>query len=87
MYLQSQKMYLQSQKMYLGSPVSWKYPLKVLFVFGFWFWLGLLFKKVFQFMKFLATGSLHKGNSGSCVFYDLGRKAWAKIKAQAGSDH
>ena len=38
-------------------------------------------------MKFLATGSLYKGNSGSCVFYDLGRKAWAKIKAQAGSDH
>ena len=33
------------------------------------------------------TGSLYKGNTGSCVFYDLGRKAWAKIKAQAGSDH
>lgn len=38
-------------------------------------------------MKFLAAGSLYKGNAGSCIFYDLGRKAWAKIKAQAGSDH
>ena len=84
--MQSQKMYLQSQKMYLGFPVSWKYPLKALFVFGFWFCLVLFFKKVFQLLKFTVAGILYKGNA-DLASYDLGRKAWAKIKAQAGSDH
>ena len=54
---------------------------------AFWFWLGLLFKKVFQLLKFTVAGSLYKVNARSGLIYDLGRKAWAKIKAQAGSDH
>ena len=73
--------------MYLDPPVFRKYPLKALSLIV----LPVLSDSVF--LKSLPAPEIYGGwqsvqsKCQICLIYDLGRKAWAKIKAQAGSDH
>ncbi len=68
--------------MYLGLLCS-RYPLKALSLVVLPVLSGSV---VFQLLKFTVAGILYKVNAGSGLIYDLGRKARAEIKAQAGSD-